>query len=207
MAGADWDSRWQEPSFSPFWWINGPQVLIRQTVENGWLPRGSAILEIGCGAGQGAAWLQQRGFHVTGIDISPAAIARARRDFGSPEGPFFEVADVSSLDRPDALERQFDVIIDSGCFHILDTNDYTTYTENVAFWLNPGARFLLMVHCHESTPNERIAKVSAVFGTTFDPVSCDARAGCYPGRPDMVVMIFRLLRREDNLRRSEDRIT
>jgi len=33
-----------------------------------------AVLDIGCGAGRHALWLQQRGFRVTAIDISPEAI-------------------------------------------------------------------------------------------------------------------------------------
>jgi cyclopropane fatty-acyl-phospholipid synthase-like methyltransferase len=147
MAGADWDKRWREPSFLPFWWIDGPQKLIRDTVENGWLPRGSTILEIGCGAGQGAAWLMQKGFKVTGIDVSPTAIERAHRDFGSQQGPVFEVFDVGSIDRSDLFRGGFDVIIDSGCFHILDVKEYEGYLHNVTSWSRPGTRFLLMVHC------------------------------------------------------------
>jgi hypothetical protein len=49
-----------------------------------------------------------------------------------------------------------------------------------------------------------VDQVSAMFGAWFDPVSCDARSGCYPGWPEMVVMIFRLLRRDDKRRSTED---
>ncbi|MCG8478473.1 MAG: class I SAM-dependent methyltransferase [Spirochaetales bacterium] len=36
-------------------------------------------LDIGCGTGKSALWLAERGFDVTGIDVSPAAIQQARR--------------------------------------------------------------------------------------------------------------------------------
>src|SRR5689334_23917491 len=36
-------------------------------------------LDLGCGEGADAIWLAQRGWQVTGVDISPTAIARAQR--------------------------------------------------------------------------------------------------------------------------------
>jgi len=33
-----------------------------------------AVLDVGCGAGRHALWLQQRGFRVTAVDISPEAV-------------------------------------------------------------------------------------------------------------------------------------
>lgn len=36
-------------------------------------------LDLGCGEGADVVWLAQQGWHATGIDISPTAIARARR--------------------------------------------------------------------------------------------------------------------------------
>jgi 2-polyprenyl-3-methyl-5-hydroxy-6-metoxy-1,4-benzoquinol methylase len=44
------------------------------------LPRAARVLDLGCGAGvPGARELASRGFAVTGIDISPVQIERARR--------------------------------------------------------------------------------------------------------------------------------
>lgn len=37
------------------------------------------VLDLGCGTGKSAIWLAERGFDATGIDLSPAAIERARR--------------------------------------------------------------------------------------------------------------------------------
>lgn len=38
-----------------------------------------AALEAGCGEGADAAWLAQRGWRVTAVDVSPTALDRARR--------------------------------------------------------------------------------------------------------------------------------
>ena len=37
------------------------------------------VLDAGCGNGKSAVWLAERGFSVVGVDLSPTAIAQARR--------------------------------------------------------------------------------------------------------------------------------
>lgn len=43
------------------------------------LPSGAAILDVGCGTGRHAVPLAQRGFAVTGVDISAGMLAKARQ--------------------------------------------------------------------------------------------------------------------------------
>lgn len=62
------------------------------------LPRdggGRALLDVGCGTGHWARFFAGRGFQVTGIDIAPAMVRRAR-DKGIP-GASFAVADAHAL--------------------------------------------------------------------------------------------------------------
>ncbi|HEX5164835.1 MAG TPA: methyltransferase domain-containing protein, partial [Thermomicrobiales bacterium] len=40
---------------------------------------GQHVLELGCGTGEDALWLAQRGVHVTATDASPAMLAETRR--------------------------------------------------------------------------------------------------------------------------------
>jgi 2-polyprenyl-3-methyl-5-hydroxy-6-metoxy-1,4-benzoquinol methylase len=42
------------------------------------LPRRGRALDVACGEGQNAVWLAARGLVVTGLDVSPVAIGRAR---------------------------------------------------------------------------------------------------------------------------------
>lgn len=77
------------------------------------------VLEDGCGAGGYAYDLAAEGARVTGIDIAPAAVARARQK--ALETPSlslqFEVADAENLAFPDAA---FDRVCGSGILHHLD---------------------------------------------------------------------------------------
>lgn len=68
--------------------------------------RGKRVLEIGCGRGAFARWLQEQGADVTAADFSPAAVELAARLLG-PETPAL-VADVQQLPFPD---EHFDVVV------------------------------------------------------------------------------------------------
>jgi SAM-dependent methyltransferase len=56
-------------------------------------------LDLGCGEGGDAIWLAQKGWHATGVDLSPTAIARARaaaNERGVTERTTFVAADLST---------------------------------------------------------------------------------------------------------------
>ena len=58
---------------------------------------GRAVVEVGSGPGHVTAYLSAGGADATGIDLSPAMVAEARRRF---PGPAFEVGDLRRLGRP-----------------------------------------------------------------------------------------------------------
>jgi uncharacterized protein YceH (UPF0502 family) len=58
---------------------------------------GGPVVEVGCGPGHVTAYLADAGADATGIDLSPAMIAEARRRF--PDGTY-EVGDLRQLMRP-----------------------------------------------------------------------------------------------------------
>lgn len=68
-------------------------------------PPGGAILDAGCGTGNYSVALAQRGYHITGIDLSSAMIAQARQvaetaGLGTEQASF-AVGDVERIDVPD----------------------------------------------------------------------------------------------------------
>ena len=68
---AAWEERYQ--SRRHIWSGNPNPTLVTEATP---LPPGTA-LDVGCGEGADAIWLAARGWTVTGIDLSPTALARA----------------------------------------------------------------------------------------------------------------------------------
>jgi len=98
-------------------------------------------LDLGCGTGTHSIYLAQHGFTVVGVDFSPIAIERARdkaRQAGIAVD--FRIGDVTRLE---FLREPFEVVLDIGCFHGLDTAGRAHYAGNLARLTQPGSVFLL----------------------------------------------------------------
>lgn len=74
--------------------------------------RGARVLDIGCGPGHLVERLADRGLEVTGVDLDPAMIARARRRLG--DRARLLTADVANLPLPDA---EFDLVVSTLSMH------------------------------------------------------------------------------------------
>jgi len=61
------------------------------------LPPDARVLELGCGNGKTLSVMNQRGWNVTGIDISPRAIQLARKTFPEVQEICLAVADVRRM--------------------------------------------------------------------------------------------------------------
>jgi ubiquinone/menaquinone biosynthesis C-methylase UbiE len=82
-------------------------------------PAGGKVLEIGCGPGLLSVRLAEAGFDVTGLDLDPAMIERARANAARslPAGrsePAFVVGDVAHLPFPDGT---FDRVVSTFSMH------------------------------------------------------------------------------------------
>jgi SAM-dependent methyltransferase len=106
-------------------------------------PDGARVLEVGCGPGHLSIRLARRGFDVTGLDLDPAMIERARV---SAEGagdhnerrPSFVVGDVASLPFPDG---SFDLVVSTFSMH--HWSDPSAGLAEIGRVLHPGARALI----------------------------------------------------------------
>ena len=107
------------------------------------LPPETRILDVGCGDGTVGLFLAGLGYRYLGIDISEAAIERARQrssEAGSDAG--FRVA--NALD-PDTLPAHgFDIVLDCYCFHMLVVDAHRKiYLRNVRRAMRDGGYFIL----------------------------------------------------------------
>jgi len=75
-----------------------------------------AVLDPGTGPGHHAIHYASKGYATTGIDSSPAAIDRAKRNAQRAGVTVdFRVADATRLD---GLENRFDTVVDSAFYHV-----------------------------------------------------------------------------------------
>jgi SAM-dependent methyltransferase len=135
-----WDSVYAPDAAPPPWDIGKPQPAFVRLADRGLLS--GRLLDSGCGTGENVLLAAARGAEAMGVDISPQAIARAR-DKAAERGltARFEVADALRLGQ---LGLTFDVLIDSGVFHIFDDADRERYVASLGAVLPPGGRCYLM---------------------------------------------------------------
>ena len=135
-----WDAVYAPDAAPPPWDIGRPQPAFVRLADRGLLS--GHLLDSGCGTGENVLLAAARGAEATGVDISPQAVARAR-DKAAERGltARFEVADALRLGQ---LGMTFDVLIDSGVFHIFDDADRGRYVASLAAVLPPGGRCYLM---------------------------------------------------------------
>jgi 2-polyprenyl-3-methyl-5-hydroxy-6-metoxy-1,4-benzoquinol methylase len=147
-------------------------------VLEGFLPRKGRLLDIGCARGYLLEAARRRGWDAVGTEISPAAVERARRDFGARV--------YASLEEVAASEEPFDAAI---AWHVLEhTVDPVGFLRAATKLLHPGGAFALQVpsygHLDEfERRGERVKLVCSVHTLYFEEASLRrtlARAGLEP---------------------------
>lgn len=138
-------------------------------------PQPGRALDLGCGTGTTSLYLAERGWHVTGVDFAPNAIARARRKAAQhrpqPGSASFVTGDVSRLDFLTG-EHRINLVIDIGCLHGLTPDQRQRYAAHLARLAAPGATYLLYAFQPGQSPTGRAIGISpdgvrARFGPAF----------------------------------------
>jgi SAM-dependent methyltransferase len=161
------------PALTP-WDIGGPQPVVQQLVAYGGV-RGE-VLDPGTGPGHHAIYYASKGYSTTGIDASPAAIERAKRNAEiAGVSVNFQVADATKLE---GLEDRFDTVVDSAFYHVFldDEQTQTQYAQALHRATKPGARlFMFEVGRHnvngiqpEGLPAENFDRVLSAGGWRID---------------------------------------
>ena len=125
---------------TPPWDVGHPQPAFLELAEGGEL-RGR-VLDAGCGTGEHALMAAALGLPTIGVDTAVLAIESARRKARERSLPVrFLVWNALQLA---ALGEQFDTVLDSGLFHVLDDNDRRAYVENLTAVTAPGGRYFML---------------------------------------------------------------
>lgn len=142
--GSSADVAWWEQVYAgrPRWDIGRPQPALLGLAETGVI-RGR-VLDVGCGTGEHVLMCAARGLDATGIDLSPTAIATARRKAAERGLPArFLCHDARRLTN---LAESFDTVLDSGLFvHVVDDDvDRAAYLDGLRAVLPPGGCYLVL---------------------------------------------------------------
>ena len=136
---ADWNDSYRDGNLP---WDTGVPSAELQSVLEQHNVQPCRALEIGCGTGTNSVWLAQQGFDVTGVDVAPLAVERAKqRAKAAGVAAQFAVADVLQL--PD-LAGPFAFFFDRGCYHAVRRSAPQDYAPAVARQLTTGARGLIL---------------------------------------------------------------
>ncbi|HEU4363491.1 MAG TPA: class I SAM-dependent methyltransferase [Mycobacterium sp.] len=123
------------------WDIGAPQPVVEQLVAYRALH--GEVLDAGTGPGHHAIYFASKGYSVTGIDLSAAAIARARRNAERAGVTVdFRVADATALD---GLDNRFDTVVDCAFYHVFadDEQLQAKYLQALHRATKPGARLFM----------------------------------------------------------------
>ncbi len=130
----------ETPPGDILWNSETPPKALVELIEAGQVQPCKAI-DLGCGAGNYAIYLAGLGFDVTGVDISPTAIALAEADAKRKSVACrFLVADILA-GLPEITET-FDFAYDWSLLHHVFPLDRKRYAETVHRLLVPGGKYL-----------------------------------------------------------------
>lgn len=124
------------------------------------VPEGSRVLDLGCGAGKFAAWMNEAGYQAMGVDVSGRAVEKARRDH--PEVRY-EVLEADG--RIPCEDETLSAVWSSEVIeHILPVDQYLSEVRRV---LRPGGLFVLTTPYHGLIKNLGIVLLG--FSKHFKP--------------------------------------
>ncbi|MCG7594508.1 methyltransferase domain-containing protein [Mycobacterium sp. PSTR-4-N] len=148
----DWDSAYRgETDFGgePPWNIGEPQPELAALIAAGKVR--SEVLDAGCGHAELSLALAAQGYTVTGIDLSPTAVAAATaaaQDRGLT-GATFLAADITNIT---GFDGRFSTVMDSTLFHSLPVDGRDGYVRSVHRAAAPGANYFILVFAAGAFP-------------------------------------------------------
>ncbi|MEV0188574.1 class I SAM-dependent methyltransferase [Kitasatospora purpeofusca] len=134
-----WDGFYTDRDSGRPFFVDKPDENLVALLDDGPLPPGARVLDLGCGAGRNAVHLASLGFEVDAVDLSATALAWAReRAEAAGAAPRFHHGNIFTTELP--LPR-YDLVYDSGCLHHLPPHRRVSYGALLARVLAPGGYF------------------------------------------------------------------
>ena len=147
------NNNWEEffDAHAPYYMQNiftqNTAAEIKFIIEELALPKGSAILDIGCGTGRHSVELAKHGFRMTGVDLSAGMLAQARQ---AAENSGVEIELIKSNALEYCQENKFEaaLCLCEGAMALLspdeDAHEHDlTILKNIYASLKPGGKFIM----------------------------------------------------------------
>lgn len=126
-------------------WVTGAVgIEILRKMINKEIPHGSKILEVGCGLGTEAVFMQRHGHQVIALDLDASVIEKAKSYAKLLDSPVdFRKEDFLLVSERPEFQEAFDIVMDQGCFHHMLPQDRATYASTLKACLKPGGKYLM----------------------------------------------------------------
>lgn len=121
---SQWDEKYSRPTFV---YGKSPAQFLAENYH--YIPYEGSVLDMGMGEGRNAVFLAQKGYKVTGVDISSVAVKKAY--LLAQEFNVKIKGVVASMEDYKIAPNSFDAII---CFYYVDRS----LVEKIKSWLKPG---------------------------------------------------------------------
>ncbi|MEK7951189.1 methyltransferase domain-containing protein [Luteolibacter soli] len=184
----DWDERWRQGD-TP--WDKGYAAPpLSEYLESGAteLHRARRVLVPGCGSGHDVRELSSRGIGATGLDLSAAAVERARSE--TPAGRE-DYVDGDLFDAEWRIGREFDAVWEHTCFCAIDPSMRPAYAKAMAEILPTGGHLVGVFFLTPRDPGDpgegppfgaSREEIEALFAPWFVLKSGRVPDRAYPGR-------------------------
>lgn len=125
------------------WEVGGAQPAMAQLLEE--FPPSGTVLDLGSATGDLAIHLAKLGHRVVGVEFVESAVAQAREKASAlpPEVAALLSFEVGDATRPSSLGNDFGAVVDSGFFHLLDSDETDRFVEDLGRALRSGGRYYL----------------------------------------------------------------
>lgn len=136
---SEWDEKYSRPTFV---FGKSPAQFLAQNYQ--YIPYEGTVLDMGMGEGRNAVFLAQKGYKVTGVDISSVAVKKAyllAQEFGVKIKGV-----VASLRDYKIAPNSFDAIV---CFYFVDRS----LVEKMKSWLKPGGILIFEAYTEKEKTN------------------------------------------------------
>jgi|SaaInlV_110m_DNA_1040235.scaffolds.fasta_scaffold14376_2 2-polyprenyl-3-methyl-5-hydroxy-6-metoxy-1,4-benzoquinol methylase len=140
---------------------NGKIFLDRLFLFEG-TPYKGRVLELGCGEGNISRYLYEKGFKVTGIDVSKVAIKWAKKKAKYLKYNIdYYIKDLTC--RNSIPNKNYDLIVDGNCFHCIIGDDRVTFLENIFEVLNKDGFLFISSLLSKTSENEKIIRQGLLY--------------------------------------------